>query len=224
MTIKRGARQTRAEFRAPVIVADAGAWTTFAGLLPPSVPLPFRDELRSPPAGLAAVELFLGLQPAGLEDDLERTVDYGRVYETVRTIVESTTFNLIEALAEANRRLALDSLSAQRHLAVAWASFMTGQYRDAETHLGQVLARNPDFAWGHIELAWTHAFQRHRAQSVAEARVAERHLRASAGAPGGQDFALASLAHVYALAGETGDARRILADLQRAAPVSPARA
>jgi dihydroneopterin aldolase len=47
------------------------------------------------------VELFVDLQPAGLEDDLERTLDYGQVYETVRTIVESTTFNLIEALAEA---------------------------------------------------------------------------------------------------------------------------
>jgi dihydroneopterin aldolase len=47
------------------------------------------------------VELLLDLQPAGLEDDLARTLDYGRVYETVRTIVESTTFNLIEALAEA---------------------------------------------------------------------------------------------------------------------------
>jgi dihydroneopterin aldolase len=47
------------------------------------------------------VELLLDLQPAGLEDDLSRTVDYGRVYETVKTIVESTTFNLIEALAEA---------------------------------------------------------------------------------------------------------------------------
>jgi dihydroneopterin aldolase len=47
------------------------------------------------------VELLLDLRPAGLEDDLERTVDYGRVYDTVRTIVESTTFNLIEALAEA---------------------------------------------------------------------------------------------------------------------------
>jgi dihydroneopterin aldolase len=47
------------------------------------------------------VEMLLDLQPAGLEDDLERTLDYGRVYETVKTIVESTTFNLIEALAEA---------------------------------------------------------------------------------------------------------------------------
>ena len=47
------------------------------------------------------VELFMDLQPAGIEDDLARTLDYSRVYETVRTIVESTTFNLIEALAEA---------------------------------------------------------------------------------------------------------------------------
>jgi dihydroneopterin aldolase len=47
------------------------------------------------------VELETDLQPAGLEDDLARTLDYGRVYDTVKTIVESTTFNLIEALAEA---------------------------------------------------------------------------------------------------------------------------
>jgi dihydroneopterin aldolase len=47
------------------------------------------------------VELLLDLQPAGLEDDLGRTVDYGVVYATVRQVVESTSFNLIEALAEA---------------------------------------------------------------------------------------------------------------------------
>jgi 7,8-dihydroneopterin aldolase/epimerase/oxygenase len=47
------------------------------------------------------VELMSDLQPAGLEDDLARTVDYGAVYDTTRQIVESTTFNLIEALAEA---------------------------------------------------------------------------------------------------------------------------
>jgi len=47
------------------------------------------------------VELGLDLQPAGLDDDLEQTVDYGPVYDTIRQIVESTTYNLIEALAEA---------------------------------------------------------------------------------------------------------------------------
>jgi dihydroneopterin aldolase len=47
------------------------------------------------------VELHADLQPAGLEDDLSRTIDYAGVYGIVRQIVESTTYNLIEALAEA---------------------------------------------------------------------------------------------------------------------------
>ena len=47
------------------------------------------------------VELGLDLQPAGIDDDLTRTVDYGVVFETCRSIVESTSFRLIEALAEA---------------------------------------------------------------------------------------------------------------------------
>ena len=47
------------------------------------------------------VELVLNLQPAGIEDDLEQSVDYGRVYAIVRQIVESTSYRLLEALAEA---------------------------------------------------------------------------------------------------------------------------
>ena len=47
------------------------------------------------------VELTVELQPAGLEDDLTKTVDYRGVYDVARQVVESTTFNLIEALAEA---------------------------------------------------------------------------------------------------------------------------
>src|SRR5204862_1792040 len=47
------------------------------------------------------VELRLNLQPAGVDDDLSRTVDYGRVFEISRQVVESTTFRLLEALAEA---------------------------------------------------------------------------------------------------------------------------
>ncbi len=47
------------------------------------------------------IELRVDLQEAGLEDDLARTVDYAEVYETCRQIVESTSYRLIEALAEA---------------------------------------------------------------------------------------------------------------------------
>lgn len=47
------------------------------------------------------VRLGLDLEPAGRSDDLARTVDYGKVAETIKRIVEGETFSLIEALAEA---------------------------------------------------------------------------------------------------------------------------
>lgn len=47
------------------------------------------------------LDLELDLQAAGTDDDLARSVDYAAVYELVRGIVESTSFRLIEALAEA---------------------------------------------------------------------------------------------------------------------------
>ena len=59
--VKKGKEGGHSEFRAPVIVSDAGAWNTFTHMLP-SFSLPFRNELKSPPAGFEVVELFLGLR------------------------------------------------------------------------------------------------------------------------------------------------------------------
>lgn len=61
----------------------------------------YDHEQRNPQPFEVDLELRLNLQPAGVEDDLERTVDYGRAFEVTRQIVESTTFRLLEALAEA---------------------------------------------------------------------------------------------------------------------------
>jgi dihydroneopterin aldolase len=47
------------------------------------------------------VELVLNLQPAAVDDDLAESVDYGLVFDATRQIVESTSFKLLEALAEA---------------------------------------------------------------------------------------------------------------------------
>jgi phytoene dehydrogenase-like protein len=58
---KKGKDQPRLEFRAPVVVSDAGAWNTFTRLLPKET-FPFHAELDTPPEGLEAVELFLGLK------------------------------------------------------------------------------------------------------------------------------------------------------------------
>lgn len=46
------------------------------------------------------VELSLDLAPAGIADDLAKTVDYGAVFEVVRRNVETASFRLLEAMAE----------------------------------------------------------------------------------------------------------------------------
>lgn len=59
--VKQGKDGAHVQFRAPIIVSDAGAWNTFTRMLPGSS-LPFRHELNSSPVGFEVVELFLGLQ------------------------------------------------------------------------------------------------------------------------------------------------------------------
>jgi len=61
VNVGKGKQQAQAEFRAPVVVSDAGAWNTFTRMVPAAA-LPFRDELGSPPEGFEVVELFLGLR------------------------------------------------------------------------------------------------------------------------------------------------------------------
>lgn len=61
----------------------------------------YEHELETPQRFEVDVELRLDLQPAGLDDDLDKTIDYGRVYDITRQIVESTSFRLLEAIAEA---------------------------------------------------------------------------------------------------------------------------
>jgi dihydroneopterin aldolase len=61
----------------------------------------YDHEMLTPQPFEVDIELARNLQPAGVDDDLEKTVDYGKVYSAVRQIVESTSYHLLEALAEA---------------------------------------------------------------------------------------------------------------------------
>ena len=47
------------------------------------------------------VELVADLRAAGESDDLAQTVDYGHVFDLVKEIVETRTYFLLEAIAEA---------------------------------------------------------------------------------------------------------------------------
>lgn len=59
---KKGCETTEAEFFAPVIVSDAGAYATFCRLLPESVPIRFRAHLERMAVGHGLVSLYLGFK------------------------------------------------------------------------------------------------------------------------------------------------------------------
>jgi dihydroneopterin aldolase len=60
----------------------------------------FPEESRLGQIFLVDVDLETDLRPAGQRDDLTLTVDYGKVYGTVKEIVEGRPYQLIEAVAE----------------------------------------------------------------------------------------------------------------------------
>ena len=57
------------------------------------------------------IGLECDLRPAGLSDDLAKTVDYSEVYRQVREIIEGEPVNLIETVAE---RIAASILERHR--------------------------------------------------------------------------------------------------------------
>lgn len=60
--------------------------------------LPAERELGQP--FVVDVELGLDLGPAGLSDDLAKTVDYGEVHRLARQVVEGEPVDLTETVAE----------------------------------------------------------------------------------------------------------------------------
>ncbi|GAB4505803.1 MAG: NAD(P)/FAD-dependent oxidoreductase [Anaerolineales bacterium] len=59
---KAGQGIVEKEFFAPVIISDAGAYTTFKHLLPENVPLPFRNQLEQVAGGYGFITVYLGLK------------------------------------------------------------------------------------------------------------------------------------------------------------------
>jgi dihydroneopterin aldolase len=62
--------------------------------------------------------LEVDLKEAGINDDLEATVHYGHVYETVKTVVEGEPLKLIEAVAERVSEKVLEAFPLIRQLTV----------------------------------------------------------------------------------------------------------
>ncbi|HPD00561.1 MAG TPA: dihydroneopterin aldolase [Acetivibrio sp.] len=64
------------------------------------------------------VEAFLDLKEAGETDDLEKTVDYSKIYEIIKNINENNKFRLIERFAHIISREILSTFKEIKRIIV----------------------------------------------------------------------------------------------------------
>ncbi len=62
--------------------------------------------------------LYVNTKKAGLSDDLKDTIDYKKIYDLVRYLVEEKKFKLIEALAENIAKIILDNFDLIKKIQV----------------------------------------------------------------------------------------------------------
>lgn len=67
------------------------------------------EEERLGQPFLVTLVLTLSLREAGMTDDLQKTVDYGKVYQLVREQVVERRYNLLEALSQGIAREVLSA-------------------------------------------------------------------------------------------------------------------
>ncbi|WP_089609418.1 dihydroneopterin aldolase [Dehalobacterium formicoaceticum] len=73
-----------------------------------------KEEKRVGQPFIIGVEMFLDLLPAGVSDDLTKTVHYGEAYLAIKKIVEEENFDLIEALAQRIGEMLLQEYPLQK--------------------------------------------------------------------------------------------------------------
>jgi tetratricopeptide (TPR) repeat protein len=116
-----------------------------------------------------------------------------------------------EALARADVARRLDPLSLIIQTWVGLRYYFARQYQPAIAEYRKALELDSDFAPAHWHLGWVYEQTGDHAKAVSEAKAA---LQSD---PKSLQY-LASLGRAYAVAGEAGKARDILAQLTRAAP------
>ncbi len=154
------------EIRAPVVISDAGARTTFGRLLPPEVPLPFRDALVRADRSMAHVSLYLGLAASPerlgvrgenfwIHDALDQDALWDRRGEIVRGVAPHVYLSfpsMKDPQARAHTAeivTAVDGAEFERWRGTAWkrrgAEYEALKERIADALLRRVEARLPGF-------------------------------------------------------------------------------
>lgn len=111
------------------IIVEGMEFTGYHGCL--------QEERRDGQPFLVDLNLYKSLRQAGQSDKLSETVDYSRVYQVVKAIVEGTPRNLIEAVAEEIAAKVLAGFPLERVDVTIHkpAAFLGGPFHDVSVHI-----------------------------------------------------------------------------------------
>src|SRR5699024_12740693 len=79
----------------------------------------FPEENKLGQRFIVDVELYLSLKKAGQTDDMYDSIDYGKAYEVLQSVVEGEAKNLIEAVASESGVVLLRTLSKLQQVRIS---------------------------------------------------------------------------------------------------------
>ena len=147
---------------------------------------------------------------SGAETEFKRAIELNGAYSTAHhwyALVLAGMGRLEEALVEIMRARELDPLSLIINTHVGWILYLSRRYDEAIEQYCTVRDMDSNFYSCRILLGEAYVQQARYDEALVEFEMA-RNLS------GESPLTLASFGHVYALAGMTGDAKRLLAELK----------
>jgi DNA-binding winged helix-turn-helix (wHTH) protein/TolB-like protein/Flp pilus assembly protein TadD len=168
------------------------------------------DTLAEAHTSLAGAKLYYDWDFAGAEQGFKRAVQLNPRYPTAHQgygayLLAMGRFE--EALAEMKRAEQLDGLSPIISAGVGWVHCLARQYDLAIAQQRRTLELDPHFTLARSALAGAYKRTARYQEALAEMRKA---LALSGRTPS----ILGDLGHLYAVSGQPGEARKILAELQ----------
>ncbi len=168
------------------------------------------DSLGVAHLALAWMNLLLDWDLAAAMREVRRAIEVSPS-DTDAHLFHSTLLCFVgrnsEAIAEVQYALRLNPTSLLPNQYAAWMDSHMGQHARAEAQARRTIQLFPHALQPHLVLGWSAWYQGRAEEAVAILEEALSHSR--------EALSLAYLGHVYARVGRTGEARRLLQELDR---------
>lgn len=166
------------------------------------------DTLAEAHVSLGRVKMNFDWDWPAAEREFRRAIELNPTYAEAHHIYAHYLMAMkrpAEAFAESKRYLELDPLSLAANNHLGWHYLYARQYDEALAQLLRTAELDPNFIGRLLYLGWVYEQKRMYAEAIA---MFQKSIELSTG-----PLMLASLGHAYAIAGRTGEAQKILVQL-----------